>query len=162
MMKVLQRIFGSNNTQILNLVESQKSIDILPQELDEILDYITDDGSPFVGDLSMVKPNLTAKNSINSIDEEQFKIIKEDAVFFSDIENCLRNDSSHAKQKKYKLAAKILNIQYINTFNHNFPEFVVQSAKAFNSNGEKDSVMTLKFVALLHYMYTECDIGIRP
>ena len=161
-MNIIQRILGSHNTQIINLPSENAVIDIVPQDIEEILDFINEGEGEKLGILEMIQPDLDEKNKLNGIDEEQRKLIDEDVPSFQEIEDCLRNNRNGNLRKKYTSAARILNVQYMSKFQKNFPEFVVQVAKKYYDNGNTDCENISRLVSLMHYMYSECDIGIRP
>ena len=162
MRSIVQRIFGINNTQNVFIGTDITSIDIIPQDIESILDYINDYGSEILEKNPIIIPDLDRKNALNGIDQNQFNVVLEDIPLFDDIDTSIREDKSNSLKNKYFKAAKILNLQYMNRFQKDFPNFVIQVAKAFHDNSSFNNEKTLKLVTLMHYMYHECDLGIRP
>ena len=163
MNSLIQKILiGFNNRQIINVLNSGCSVDILPKDLDSILNYFTEADGRNTEDLAPIIPDLNSKNQINGVGPDQFKLISDDIVAFQDIEEALRHNRNGALRQKYKNAIKLLNIQYTAKFQGRFPEFVVQAATAHREKSNCDDIMTIKFIGLMHYMYSVCDIGIRP
>lgn len=162
MRQIIQKIFGINNTQKIYINPECNSIDIIPQDIELLLDYVNDNGPDVIQKHPIVIPDLNRKNELNGVDENQFEIILEDTPLFDDIETSIREDKSKTLKKKYFSAAKILNLQYMSRFQKEFPNFVIQVAKAFYEKNRLENEQTLKLVTLLHYMYHECDIGIKP
>ena len=162
MNNIIQRIFGINNTQNIFLEADKSPIDIIPQDIELILDFINENGTEILGKIPITIPDLTKKNKLNGIDKNQFDIILDDVPFFDDIETSLREDESGTLKRKYYCAAKILNIQYMNKFQKDFPNFIVKVAKAFSELNSFDNSKTIKLVVIMHYMYHECDLGIKP
>jgi hypothetical protein len=160
MKSIIQRILGSNNVQNIFINSESAPIDIIPQDIEYILDYVNENDPTIFKKNPIIIPDLNKKNKLNGIDKNQFNIILEDLPLFDDIEISIREDKSKSLNKKYYNAAKILNLQYMNKYQKNFTEFVIQVAKAFQKENPCDK--TIKLVILMHYMYHECDIGIKP
>jgi len=162
MNQLLQRILlGFNNQQTINFLKSARCVDILPSDLDTILDYFNQFADENSEELAPRVPDLDAKNRLNGIDAQQFDQMRDDIVAFQDIEEAIRHDKAGTMRKKYKNAIKLLNLEYMAKFQKEFPEFVIQAAKTHRTKTNCDDVMTIQFIGILHYMYSVCDIGIR-
>ncbi|OHD19171.1 MAG: hypothetical protein A2086_14745 [Spirochaetes bacterium GWD1_27_9] len=162
MKNIIQRIFGINNTQNIFIESKSVSIDIIPQDIEFILDYINENAPEIFKKNPIIVPDLDKKNKLNGINRNQFDMILEDVPLFYDIETSIREDNSNSLKKKYYNAARILNLQYMNKYQKNFPEFVIQVAKTFYNDNTFNKDKTIKLVTLMHYMYHECDLGIKP
>lgn len=159
---IFQKILGFNNTQNVFINSEGLSIDLIPQDIEYILDYVNENGPGIFEKKAITIPDLDKKNILNGIDENQFKLILEDVPLFDDIETSIREDKSSSLKKKYFNAARILNLQYINRYQKHFPEFVIKVAKSFYDSKTFDNDKTIKLITLMHYMYHECDLGIKP
>jgi hypothetical protein len=161
MNEINQQIKGDNNNQNI-FINPSPAIDFIPQDIEYLLDYIVETNFEKFEKNPIIIPDLEKKNKLNGINENQFKIILEDVPLFDDIETCIREDINNSLKKKYYSAARILNIQYMNSYQKEFPAFMVQIVKAFNDNTTFDNDKIYKLTVLMHYMYHECDLGIKP
>lgn len=162
MIQYIQKILGINNTQIINVLSGESSLDILPNELEEILDYIINEQGFKSIETNFSDPNIKKKNKLNGVNEDQFLLIRENVPYFEDIENTIIKDNSGNLKKKYMASAELLNTQYLNKFHKRMPEFIIQVIKKYHASGNNQTGKTLQFLKLIHYMYHSCDIGIKP
>ena len=112
-MNISQNTKGNNNSSIINVFASCDSIDLLPQDIITLLDYLSN--MPDVQDLSFDfnVPNLSQKNEKNGIDNDYYEYMKDDFSSFQDIEEILQNDADDTVKRKYWNAKKLLQQQYL-------------------------------------------------
>lgn len=161
MNKIEQKIRGNNNTQNI-FFNNLSTIDIIPQDVEFILDCIEENISNPIGKKPIIIPDLDKKNILNGVDKYQFEIILDDLPLFGDIEASIREDNSNTLKTKYYNAARILNVQYMYNYQKEFSKFVVKVAKAYSDKKNFDNDKIIKLMVLMHYMYNECDLGIKP
>ena len=158
-----QNVNGFFNKPNYNIFQAKASVDILPQDLDVLLGYLSGSNGENGAIFLMNNFNLAEKNDKNGVDKEYFEnVIKNDVEYFSDIENALKNDKDDLLKSKYALAKKILNSTYFASFKGKMPEFIQQVAAKHKHDTKCEDEMTVKLMQLLHYMYTSCDIGLKP
>lgn len=162
MENVDQSVNGIGNTVNANFYEYPKTVDILPNELESFLDYFNSEMNEKDDIISINKFELDKKNELNGIDKENFSFIKEDFSSFQDIDDALRRNKDGTIKKKYKNATRILNMSYKAKFQKQFPIFVLEVAKKYREDKKSSDEQFIKITKLLHYMYCQCDIGIKP
>ena len=157
-----QNIHGNNNIQHINFFQN-KSFDLLPQDLEPLLDYLCDKSNcDFSKGGHFNVPNLSEKNQRNSVDKDYFEHIKRNVSDFQDIDDIIRNDKSGDLKKKYYNASTILKTSFLSSKEHDIPNFVNRIVAGHKEKTNCNDVTTIKLIELLHYMYSHCDIGIAP
>lgn len=158
MTQYFQKALGMFNKQSMTIVEQRKVIDFVPAEIEEILNEISKNQSVDNLQGELTPPNLVKKNKLNSIEEPYWGLIEGDFIHFERIDLIFKNDK--VLQGKYEVAKRILQQQYLSNFKSDFPTFA--NAWMSKIGSEKTAIESIKTVILLHYMYSECDIGVSP
>lgn len=161
-MDIIQKAYGIGNKQNIFLEVDKFSIDIIPDDIEVLLDYINEHSYDALDKMQIFVSDLNKKNILNGIDLNQFQSILEDIPLFDDIEMSIKEDRSGLLKRKYFKASKLLNLQYMEKFQGNIPQFIVKVTKTFNDDTQFNNQNIIKLLVLLHYMYHECDLGIRP
>lgn len=158
-----QDVGGFFNRADYHFYQAKATVDILPQDLDTLLDYLSKANVAHGTLFPMNDFNLDKKNEKNGINKDYFEnILKEDFNCFDDIEDALKKDKDDFLKSKYATAKKILNSTYFSNFSGNMPQFIQQVAAKHQQDTKCNDDMTIKLMQLLHYMYASCDIGIKP
>lgn len=159
-----QFLLGLGNSQNVSFVtnEQKRIVEILPGDIEYILNSLL--GSRIESDHKndFAPPELNQKNKLNGISDNQYKILQDDYVQFGKIDEILRNNSNRDIRDKYFAAARILQLQYVTTFEGKMPEFLVQVIAMHSRQRQQDATMLVKMHLLLNYMYCNCDLGIKP
>lgn len=87
--------------------------------------------------------------------------MKDDFSYFQDITDIMRNDSDNTIKRKYRRASRLLQQQYLSLFQEKMKEFITCIISKHSRNTGCSSDVSLKLGKLLHYMYSNCDIGIK-
>lgn len=164
MNNISQNLSGNNNSQTINNISIGKelTIDLLPDDLNSLLEYLSNNNQKIDDKLPFSKPDLTQKNSLNGIDNSYFTMVEDDYKYFQDIEDILRNDNSKELINKYKIAIRLLNLEYLAKYVGNMKSFICAVVAKHNESTNCSSELSEKLMRLLHYMYTQCDIGVKP
>ena len=102
MMNFNQNIRGNNNTSEINIFNTPLTFDLLPNEIKELLDYLSDEDNYIDESFGFTIPDLNEKNKKNGIDENYYDFMKEDFSYFQDIIEILQNDSDNVKSSFIK------------------------------------------------------------
>lgn len=162
MMNFNQNIRGNNNTSEINIFNAPLTFDLLPNEIKELLDYLADEDNYIDESFGFTIPDLNEKNKKNGIDENYYDFMKEDFSYFQDIIEILQNDSDNVIKRKYRIASRLLQLQYVASFQERMKEFITSVISKHSKETKCSSEVSLKLCKLLHYMYSNCDIGIKP
>ncbi len=154
--------FFNNASYTENIFYEKDSVDILPSDLDELLDYLSDEDNYIDESFGFTIPDLTKKNFKNGIDENYYDFMKGDFSYFQDIVEILKNDSDNLIKRKYRIASRLLQLQYFSSFQERMKEFITSVISKHSKETKCSSEVSLKLCKLLHYMYSNCDIGIKP
>lgn len=158
MNQYFQKALGLFNRQSMTIIEQRKVIEFVPREIEDILDTITNSQRPTYDQDELTPPDLEEKNKLNSVDVEYNELIEGDFIHFDGIDSIIKQDKS--LQDKYEVSRRILQHQFLSDFNGDFPAFT--NAWMTKLGVSKSSHESIKAVILLHYMYSECEIGIKP
>lgn len=158
MNQYFQKALGMFNRQSMTIIEQRKVIEFVPKEIEDILDTITNSKSPTYDQDELTPPNLEEKNKLNSVTVEYNDLIEVDFIHFDGIDCIIKQDKS--LQNKYEISKRILQQQFLSDFSGDFPAFT--NAWMTKLGISKSSNESIKAVILLHYMYSECEIGIKP
>lgn len=162
MMNFNQNIRGNNNTSEINIFNTPLTFDLLPNEIKELLDYLSDKDNYIDESFGFTIPDLNEKNKKNGIDENYYDFMKEDFSYFQDIIEILQNDSDNVIKRKYRIASRLLQQQYLASFQEKMKEFITSVITKHSKETGCSSETSVKLGKLLHYMYSNCDIGIKP
>lgn len=161
-MNINQTIEGNNNSPEINIFKAPLTVDLLPNEINELLDFLSDEENYVDENFGFDIPDLKLKNEKNGIDENYYNFMKADFSYFQDIADILRNDSDNTIKRKYSRATRLLQQQYLSLFQEKMKEFITCIITKYSKDTECSSDVSLKLAKLLHYMYSNCDIGIKP
>lgn len=158
-----QKVGGLFNRVIYHFFQTKATVDILPQDLGVLLDYLSESGSDENTSFPVNIFDLEQKNEKNGVDKDYFEnVLKEDFNCFSDIDDALKNDKDDLLKSKYAIAKKMLNTTYFSSFKGDMKQFIQQVAAKHRQDTLCSDEMSIKLIQLLHYMYTSCDIGLKP
>lgn len=161
-MNINQNTKGNNNSSTINVFNPQVTVDLLPNEINDLLDYLSDEDNYIDESFGFTIPDLEKKNIKNGIDENYFDFMKDDFSYFQDINDTLQNDSDNSIKRKYRKACYLLQQQYLASFQEKMKEFISLVISKHSKETDCDSSESIKLGKLLHYMYSNCDIGIKP
>lgn len=157
-----QKIDGNNNSQSINIFQT-KSFDVLPQDLEPLLDYLCEESNTtFTAVEKFIVPDLKKKNQKNNVDKSYFELIKKNVQYFQDIDDIIRNDKTTDLKKKYYNATKILQNNFLSDKEHDIPNFIQRIIAKHKEKTNCNDETTIKLYELLHYMYSLCTIGVAP
>ena len=89
-MNISQNTKGNNNISEINIFESKNTVDFLPEDMNSLLDYLSDESILKNVQFSFDVPNLEKKNLKNGIDENYYDFMKDDLI----VSNLVRNFDS--------------------------------------------------------------------
>ena len=161
-MSINQNIKGNNNNAEINIFNAPLTVDLLPNEIMDLLIYLSDEDNYIDESFGFTIPDLEEKNLKNGIDDNYYDFMKEDFSYFQDIIEILQNDSDNVIKRKYKNASRLLQQQYLSSFQEKMKEFITSVISKHSKETGCSGEISLKLGKLLHYMYSNCDIGIKP
>ena len=158
-----QGVGGLFNRADYHFHQAKATVDILPQDLDTLLDYLSESSTDGDSSFPISFFDLEQKNEKNGVDKDYFEnVLKEDFNCFNDIDDALKNDKDDLLKSKYAIAKKILNATYFSSFKGDMKQFIQQVVAKHQQDTQCSDEMTIKLIQLLHYMYASCDIGLKP
>lgn len=116
MMNFNQNIRGNNNTSEINIFNLPSTVDLLPNEIMDLLNYLSDEDNYTDESFGFTIPDLKEKNIKNGIDDNYYDFMKDDFSYFQDIIEILQNDSNNVIKRKYLIASRLLQQQYLSSF----------------------------------------------
>ena len=159
-MNISQNTKGNNNISEINIFESKNTVDFLPEDMNSLLDYLSDESILKDVQFSFDVPNLEKKNLKNGIDENYYDFMKDDFSYFQDIDEILQKDN--LIKQKYSRAKRLLQQKYLASYQEKMKEFISDVTSKHKKDTFCSDYESIKLQRLLHYMYSCCDIGIRP
>lgn len=168
---------STNSNQGINVVENSGNISqytgnniflsqtgpyLMPDELEEFLTFLSDESFSDESPLPFTKPDLQEKNKLNGINDNYYKDIEDDFIYFQEIENIFRKNSSKELEQKYKNALRILRLDYNANYNNDIKKFFYDIVAKYKTKKNCNTQTSLKLLRLLHFMYSQCDIGNKP
>jgi hypothetical protein len=117
-----------------------------------------------LADIDFKYTQLPDKNRLNNITDQYYTgCIQESMIYFDDIKNFLENPRNSGLQEEYDNTVKELQAQILTRSNRAYPlEVIFLNLYDTFLNRFPELKSMRKFVhCFIHYMYCNCDIGIK-